>query len=36
MSYSSQLLGNRALIGFGVLAAFSTSFGQSFFVSLFL
>lgn len=36
MTYLKVVSTNRALIGFGLLTAFSTSFGQTFFISLFL
>ena len=36
MSYGALVRSNQSLIGFGVLTAFSTSFGQTFFISLFV
>ncbi len=36
MAYFSFFRANRAMLSFGLLAAFSTSFGQTFFISLFL
>ena len=36
MSYIELLRGHRGLLNFGLLTAFASSFGQTFFISLFL